>query len=85
MIKKTLCKALSELVFLKIKASYGKTGNDNIGDFASRGLYTGTGGAYGGQAGQIPSQIPNPDLKWESILVTDVGIEASLFNNRIYI
>jgi TonB-linked SusC/RagA family outer membrane protein len=71
----------SFLNFLKLKAGYGATGNNEIGDFASRGLYTYA--AYGGQAGQVPSQLPNPDLKWETTLGTDVGIEASILNNRI--
>ena len=72
------------LNFLKLKASYGVTGNESIGDFESRALYSGTG-AYGGQAGQVPSQLGNPGLKWETTYGTDVGIEASIIKNRIYI
>ena len=70
------------LNFLKLKASYGLTGNAEIGNFAARGLYSGDG-AYGGQAGQRPTQIPNPDLKWETTKGYDIGIEASILNNRI--
>lgn len=72
------------LNFLKLKASYGVTGNESIGDFESRPLYSGTG-AYGGQAGQIPSQLGNPNLKWETTYGSDFGIEASFLRNRIYI
>ncbi|MEP6582926.1 MAG: TonB-dependent receptor [Ginsengibacter sp.] len=68
--------------FLKLKASYGVTGNENIADFGSRGLYSGEG-SYGGQAGQIPSQLENPDLKWETTRGSDFGIEASILNNRV--
>ena len=67
--------------FLKLKASYGETGNNEIPDFASRGLYTYA--AYGGQAGQVPSQLPNPNLKWETTLGTDFGIEVGILNSRI--
>jgi TonB-linked SusC/RagA family outer membrane protein len=67
--------------FLKLKAGYGKTGNNEIADFASRALYTYA--AYGGQAGQVPSQLGNPNLTWETTLGTDVGFEASILNNRI--
>ena len=67
--------------YLKLKASYGLTGNNEIPDFASRGLYTYS--AYGGQAGQIPSQLPNPDLKWETTLGTDFGVEFTILNNRL--
>lgn len=70
------------LSFLKIKASYGLTGNAEIGNFASRGLYSGDG-AYGGAAGQRPTQIANPDLKWETTDGLDFGVEAGIFNNRV--
>lgn len=68
--------------FLKLKASYGLTGNAEIANFAARGLYSGDG-AYGSQAGQRPTQIANPDLKWETTKGYDFGIEASIFNNRL--
>ena len=70
------------LSFLKVKASYGVTGNESIGDFESRSLYSGNG-AYGGQAGQNPSQLGNPNLKWETTTGSDIGIEGSIFNSRI--
>lgn len=72
------------LNFLKLRLGYGLTGNSEIGNFPSRGLYSGNG-AYGGQPGTRPFQIPNPDLKWESTTSTDVGLEFSIFNNRITI
>lgn len=75
-------KGASWLNFLKLKASYGVTGNDNIADFASKGLYTGDA-AYGGQAGQKPDQIANPDLKWETSTGADIGIEGSILKSRI--
>lgn len=68
--------------FLKLKASYGLTGNAEIANFAARGLYSGDG-AYGSQAGQRPTQIANPDLKWETTKGYDFGVEASIFNNRL--
>jgi TonB-linked SusC/RagA family outer membrane protein len=70
------------LNFLKLKASYGLTGNQEIPDFAAKGLYSG-GAAYGGQAGQTPIQLANPDLKWESTRGSDLGFEASIIKNRI--
>lgn len=70
------------LSFLKVKASYGLTGNQNIPDFAARSLYTGNAG-YGGVAGQRPIQLGNPDLKWETTEGMDLGIEASAFQNRV--
>lgn len=70
------------LSFLKLKASYGLTGNDNIPDFASRNLYSGNG-SYGGNAGQRPSQLGNPDLKWETTTGTDLGLEVGVLKNRV--
>ena len=67
---------------LKIRAIYGLTGNDGIGDFASLGLY-GAGYNYGGGSGIAPTQLPNPDLKWESTTQTGLGFDLSLFKNRI--
>lgn len=70
------------LSFLKLRASYGLTGNAEINNFASRGLYSGDGG-YAGVPGQRPSQIANPDLKWEQTTQTDVGLDFGFFNDRL--
>ncbi|HSC37417.1 MAG TPA: hypothetical protein VLD19_06090, partial [Chitinophagaceae bacterium] len=69
---------------LKIKAGYAGNGNDRIGDFSAKGLYAGNA-PYGGQAGQHPTQLANPDLKWETTYGSDIGLEASVFGNRISI
>jgi len=70
---------------LKFRASYGVTGNDNIGDF--RYLSTVSGGrnyTLGNSAGLTngvsPDALSNPDLKWEETSSTDIGIDATLFN-----
>jgi TonB-dependent starch-binding outer membrane protein SusC len=69
--------------FLKLRSSYGKTGNaSGIGDFPSLGLLN-TGANYNGQPGIIPSQIENRDLKWETTAQFDVGLEFGLFDNAL--
>lgn len=70
------------LSFLKVRASYGLTGNSEIGNFASRGLYSGNG-AYAGLAGQIPFQIKNPDLSWEQTAQLDIGLDYGFVKDRI--
>ena len=70
------------LNFLKIKAGYGLLGNANIDPYGALPLYTGNA-AYGGLAGEVPLQVPNPNLKWESTAGTDIGLEAGIFKNRI--
>jgi len=67
---------------LKLKASLGWTGNQEIDDFASLGLWSG-GGAYNGQSGLVQTQLANPDLKWETTRQFNVGFEASLLADRL--
>ena len=69
---------------LKIRGSHGLTGNQSIADFASRGLWSGAA-AYASLAGTTPSQLGNPDLKWETTKQTDVGIDIGLFKHRVNI
>ena len=70
------------LSFLKPRISTGVTGNQSFADFASLGLFAGNSG-YVGIPGQRPSQLANPNLKWESTRQTDAGIEFALLDNRI--
>ena len=74
--------ALPILSELKIKASYGLTGNDDIGAFGSLNLYS-AGYNYYGRSGIIPTQIPNPDLKWETTANYNAGVDLGLFDNRV--
>jgi TonB-linked SusC/RagA family outer membrane protein len=67
---------------LKIRASVGLTGNDGIPNFASLGLYYG-GYDYEGSSGIAPTQLANPDLKWETTLQTGFGFDLAMFGNRI--
>lgn len=66
---------------LKLRASYGITGNAEIGNFASRGLYQ--AGLYADEAGIIPQSLPNDELKWEKTTQYDLGLDVGLFNDRI--
>ncbi|MEX0661643.1 MAG: TonB-dependent receptor [Balneolaceae bacterium] len=69
------------LTFLKLRASYGLTGNANIGNFPSRGLYSGTG--YAGLSGLEPTQTPNPDLQWERTTQYNFGVDFELIGDRV--
>ncbi|TAE46749.1 MAG: TonB-dependent receptor [Bacteroidetes bacterium] len=72
---------LDALSFLKLRASYGRTGNAAIGNFEHLGLYGPI--SYNNQSGLAPTQIPNPDLQWEKSDQLDIGIDFGLFNDRI--
>jgi TonB-linked SusC/RagA family outer membrane protein len=68
---------------LSLRASYGRTGNqEGLGNFASRGLFRG-GANYGDRPGIFPSQLPNPDLSWEKTDQLNVGLDLGLFDNRV--
>ncbi|QTE37002.2 SusC/RagA family TonB-linked outer membrane protein [Mucilaginibacter sp. P25] len=66
---------------LKLRGSYGLTGNSEIGNFPARGLYTEFG--YAGVAGARPTQLPNPDLKWETTAQTDIGLDIAFLGGRL--
>lgn len=66
----------------KLKVSYGYTGNDNIGAFKYLNLYSG-GYNYDASPGIIPTQIPNPDLRWETTSNFNLGADIGLFTDRI--
>jgi TonB-dependent starch-binding outer membrane protein SusC len=72
---------INQVSELKIRASYGLTGNDDIPQFLFAALYGIT--AYGGQPGVFPSNIPNPDLKWETSAQLNFGLDLGLFDNRV--
>lgn len=67
---------------LKLKMSFGLTGNDDIGAFGALNLYS-AGFNYYSRPGIVPTQIPNPDLKWETTENYNVGLDMALFNNRV--
>ncbi|MES1250364.1 MAG: TonB-dependent receptor, partial [Chitinophaga rupis] len=74
---------------LKLRASFGITGNQNgINDFAAKGLWTGSAGypnapTGGDQSGTAPLQLANPDLKWESTSQLNAGVDIGLLQGRV--
>ncbi|GGI24887.1 SusC/RagA family TonB-linked outer membrane protein [Pedobacter mendelii] len=75
------------LSFGKLRASYGLTGNDQISNYQYLGLYSTSGTAYNydGATTIIPSNIQNPDLKWETNKKLDVAVELGFFKDRIFL
>ena len=69
---------------LKIKGSYGNSGNSRVDTSAAYGTYTyGTGSYYGGLMGAVQGSAPNPGLSWENTLISNLGFDFGLFDNRI--
>ncbi len=78
------------LTFMKLRASWGKNGNQNIRSFAYTSMMSGganyilgIGGLTGIVAGAVPQGYINSGLRWEESEQTDVGLEFRLFNNRL--
>ena len=72
----------------KLRLSWGKLGNQEIGNYA----YAATLGASGNyffdqgankQAGMVQTSVPNENIKWETTRSVNVAIDLGFFNNRI--
>ena len=72
---------------LKLRGSYGVTGNSSgFGAYTAQLIYgiTGTYYSNGAQVGAYgPLQGANPNLKWERTATTDVGLDFAILNNKI--
>lgn len=65
---------------LKLRGSYGTTGNANIAPYLSLGTYGfALANTYNGLSGARPARLENPDLTWETAKTTNVGLELSVF------
>jgi len=69
------------LSYLKLRASYGITGNSGIPDYAHLALYTGVN--YAGRNALQPTQLQSRELGWENTAQTDIGIDFGFFKNRL--
>lgn len=69
----------------KFRASYGLTGNSQIPVYRSLGGLVPYNYVFGGglAAGYGPDRIANPDLKWESTAMLNLGLDVALLNNRL--
>lgn len=88
-IEESFIKKYSWINDLKVRASYGVSGNDQFGDYAWQGtvnysnLYT--YGQPGLSAGKVlfPATIQNNNLKWETNEQFDIGVDLSVLDSRI--
>jgi len=76
---------LSWLSLGKLRASYGTSGNDQIGDYRYVSLYTASSYPYQGLQALKPTNLSNPDLAWESDRKLEGGIDLGFFNNRLLV
>jgi len=66
---------------LKLRASYGVTGNNSISNTASYATLTSS--IYGGAPGYYTNSLGNADLGWEKTHSTDIAVDLGFLNNRI--
>ncbi|MBE6229013.1 MAG: TonB-dependent receptor [Bacteroidales bacterium] len=71
-------KSVDWLNTLKVRASYGVNGNNNIGRYRAYGLYATS--PYNGITGMLPSSSANPKLSWEKNKTWNVGIDFAFFD-----
>lgn len=68
---------------LKLRTSYGLTGNERIGDFQFLGTWAAS--TYSGSTGVGPNGLSNPNLKWETTREINIGTDVSLYNGRVQV
>ena len=78
----------SKWLFGKLRFSWGKLGNQEIGNYPYTATYAANGNYYFDQsgtpqAGLIQSSVPNENIKWETTRSVNVGIDLGFFNNKI--
>jgi TonB-linked SusC/RagA family outer membrane protein len=66
---------------LKLRGSYGFTGNERIGDFLFLGTWASV--TYSGATGVGPASLANANLQWERTREANIGLDASFFNGRL--
>ncbi|MEO8568132.1 MAG: TonB-dependent receptor [Ginsengibacter sp.] len=70
---------------LKLRAGYGVTGNQNIGNYSFASVLQTVQYNFNGQSvsAVVPQAIPNPNVRWEQVEQTNLGLDASLFGGRV--
>lgn len=74
-------KGVPVLSFLKLRGSYGMTGNAAIGNYRYYGSYYST--QYYSESGIGTGNIANPNLGWEKVSQLDIGLDWGIFEGRI--
>ncbi|UPT69966.1 MAG: SusC/RagA family TonB-linked outer membrane protein [Flavobacterium sp. JAD_PAG50586_2] len=75
----------SVLSFGKLRASYGTTGNDLIGDYQFLDTFLSSGVSYNGVIGLQPTRLYNPNFGWETNKKLEVAVETGFFKDRIFL
>jgi TonB-linked SusC/RagA family outer membrane protein len=82
--KESFLKGNKWLSFGKLRASYGLTGSDLIGDYQYLDTYTVSSTIYGDGTTLYPSRLYNPNFSWEKTTKLEIALEAGFLNDRIH-
>ncbi|WP_262511089.1 SusC/RagA family TonB-linked outer membrane protein [Larkinella arboricola] len=89
--KEAFMEAVPYLNAVKLRAGWGKTGNDNVGDFQYASLIAqnynypfGPTNSFLG-VGAFPSTLPNPGVRWETTTTSNVGLDVNALEDLIKI
>jgi len=88
MHKESFLSTVGWLDQLKLRASYGVSGNQEIGEYRSKVLFEASGKAINPETGEEvisfgPAWNANPDLKWEETTEINLGVDFAFIDNRI--
>lgn len=83
--KEKFLRNFSWISFGKLRASYGITGNDQIGDYQFLDTYTSSGLSYDGSTGMRPSRLFNADFSWEVNKKLETALEIGFLRDRIFL
>jgi len=72
---------LKTINLLKLRMSYGLTGNDDIGNYTARKYYASQN--LLGMQGVVRGNIANPQIQWEQVAKFNTGLDAAFFNERL--
>jgi TonB-linked SusC/RagA family outer membrane protein len=76
-------KGIDWLSLVKLRASYGLTGNNSVGRYTYQGVWRPIGDSYLGETAFAPSAMGNRALTWETSHQLDFGVDLAFFKNRI--
>lgn len=79
--EETFIKGLQVLNTLKLRVTTGLVGNQEIGDYEFAQSYA--AGQYNGGASYALNNLGNPNLRWETTLQHNIGLDASFLKNRL--
>lgn len=89
MSQENFIKSIKTISDMKLRMSYGVTGNQEIGSYNALSQYSQNDYALGMTPARVvgisPANIANPNLKWESTASSDVGLDLGLWKNRLTI